>query len=276
MVAPILAGFAFAILVLVLVPPGKTEADPLRWRDPVLALLVFAALLLIISTQAAIRARAYLVKPDELCAWYPRSVEPRVTSDLIIRPGLEMMPLTECPQGRSPEFPTRLAPSYYGWLRTVTDRVGVSWWFFDARGGGRDEPGDEGDGLAAVRAGRPGCEGALRRRRGRGRRAGFGRRCDAGRGAGGRAASRAGSWRSRCRLRGLRRAWCHWCLQRVLHVQDGVHASRRTAVRYRIVRRGIESAAYPSRDEAPDAVDIAYDPEVRLRHILGKLRRRAR
>ena len=75
MVAPILTGFAFAILVLVLVPPGQTEADPLRWRDPVLALLVAAALLLIISTQAAIRARAYLVKPDELAAWYPTSVD---------------------------------------------------------------------------------------------------------------------------------------------------------------------------------------------------------
>jgi len=75
MVAPILAGFAFAILALVLVPPAKNEVDPLRWRDPVLALLVFSALLLIISTQAAIRARATLVKPDELGAWYPESVD---------------------------------------------------------------------------------------------------------------------------------------------------------------------------------------------------------
>ena len=74
-VAPILAGFAFAILALVLVPPAKNAADPLRWRDPVLALLVFSALLLIISTQAAIRARATLVKPDELRAWYPASVD---------------------------------------------------------------------------------------------------------------------------------------------------------------------------------------------------------
>jgi hypothetical protein len=74
-VAPILAGFAFAIMVLVLVPPAKDEADPLRWRDPVLALLVFSALLLIISTQAAIRARATLVKPDELGAWYPSSID---------------------------------------------------------------------------------------------------------------------------------------------------------------------------------------------------------
>lgn len=75
-VAPILAGFAFAILAIVLVPPGKNEPDPLRWRDAVLALLVFSALLLIISTQAAIRARATLVKPDELRAWYPLSVDP--------------------------------------------------------------------------------------------------------------------------------------------------------------------------------------------------------
>jgi hypothetical protein len=74
-VAPILAGFAFAILALVLVPPAKNEADPLRWRDPVLAFLVFSALLLIICTQAAIRARATLVKPDELRAWYPSSVD---------------------------------------------------------------------------------------------------------------------------------------------------------------------------------------------------------
>jgi hypothetical protein len=76
MVAPILAGFAFAILVLILVPPAKNEADPLRWRDPVLALLVFSALLLILSTQAAIRARTTLVKPDELRAWHPSRVGP--------------------------------------------------------------------------------------------------------------------------------------------------------------------------------------------------------
>ncbi len=73
-VAPILAGFTFAILALVLVPPVRNEVDPLRWRDPVLALLVSSALLLIICTQAAIRARASLVKPDELRAWYPSSV----------------------------------------------------------------------------------------------------------------------------------------------------------------------------------------------------------
>lgn len=75
MVAPIMAGFAFAVLALVLVPPGKDQADPLRWRDPVLALLVAAALLLIISTQAAILARTTLVKPGELMEWYPSSVE---------------------------------------------------------------------------------------------------------------------------------------------------------------------------------------------------------
>ena len=75
MIAPILAGFTFAILALVLVPPAKNEADPLRWRDPVLALLVLSALFLIISTQTAIRARATLVKPDELRAWYPSSID---------------------------------------------------------------------------------------------------------------------------------------------------------------------------------------------------------
>jgi len=75
MVAPILAGFAFAILALVLVPPTKGAVDPLRWRDPVLALLVFSALLLIMSTQCAIRARLTLVKPDELRVWYPSSVD---------------------------------------------------------------------------------------------------------------------------------------------------------------------------------------------------------
>jgi hypothetical protein len=74
MVAPILAGFAFAILALVLVPPAKGAVDPVRWRDPVLALLVFSALSLIICIQGAIRARATFVKPDELRAWYPTSV----------------------------------------------------------------------------------------------------------------------------------------------------------------------------------------------------------
>src|SRR3984957_6488150 len=75
MVAPILAGFAFAILALVLVPAAKDETDPLRWRNPALALLVAAALLLIISTQAAIRARMTMVKPDELMVWYPSAVD---------------------------------------------------------------------------------------------------------------------------------------------------------------------------------------------------------
>jgi hypothetical protein len=62
----------------------------------------------------------------------------------------------------------------------------VSRWFFDARGGGRDEPGDEGDGLAAVRAGGLSrqADAAGRRRRRRGRCAGFGRRGGFGRRAG--------------------------------------------------------------------------------------------
>jgi MFS family permease len=85
MVAPILAGFAFAILVLVLVPPAKNETDPLRWRDPVLALLVAAALLLIISTQAAIRARMTMLKPDELTKWYPSAVDQNGKPNLAIR-----------------------------------------------------------------------------------------------------------------------------------------------------------------------------------------------
>jgi hypothetical protein len=85
MVAPILAGFAFAILALVLVPAAKNETDPLRWRDPVLALLVGAALLLIISTQAAIRARMTMVKPDELKGWYPSSVDVDGKPDLALR-----------------------------------------------------------------------------------------------------------------------------------------------------------------------------------------------
>ncbi len=85
MVAPILAGFAFAILALVLVPAAKNETDPLRWRDPVLALLVAAALLLIISTQAAIRARMTMVKPDELTKWYPSAIDKNGKPDLAVR-----------------------------------------------------------------------------------------------------------------------------------------------------------------------------------------------
>jgi hypothetical protein len=85
MVAPILAGFAFAILALVLVPVAKNEADPLRWRDPVLALLVAAALLLIISTQAAIRARMTMVEPDELMKWYPSAVDEHEKPNLDVR-----------------------------------------------------------------------------------------------------------------------------------------------------------------------------------------------
>src|ERR1700689_2871416 len=63
------------------------------------------------------------------------------------------MPIAESPQGYSPKFPTWLTLTYYGWLLAVTDRVGVSRRLFDARRGGRDEPGDERDWLAAVRAG---------------------------------------------------------------------------------------------------------------------------
>ena len=85
MVAPILAGFAFAILALVLVPAAKNETDPLRWRDPVLALLVAAALLLIISTQAAIRARMTMVKPDELMKWYPSAADEHGKPDWDVR-----------------------------------------------------------------------------------------------------------------------------------------------------------------------------------------------
>src|SRR5436305_2749804 len=96
------------------------------------------------------------------------------------------MPLAEDPQGCSLKFPTWLTFNLCGRLWIVTHRVGVSRRFLDGRGSWRDEPGDKGHGLAAVRAGRLGRQAGLagRPRRRRGRGTGLGRRGDAGRRAG--------------------------------------------------------------------------------------------
>lgn len=69
LIAPILAGFAVTILALLLGTPGTGEVDPVRWREPVLAVLLTSALVLISSAQAAITARASHVRPDELMTW---------------------------------------------------------------------------------------------------------------------------------------------------------------------------------------------------------------
>ena len=67
--------------------------------------------------------------------------------------GVELMALAEDPQVCSAEFPTWLTLRVSGRLLFVACFAGVSRRRGDGGRGGRDEPGDDGDGLAAVRAG---------------------------------------------------------------------------------------------------------------------------
>jgi len=62
--APLLAGFAFTAIGLVL----QVEKS-LRWPDQALAVLVVAALLFITSLQASFNARRHWVPPDQWAAW---------------------------------------------------------------------------------------------------------------------------------------------------------------------------------------------------------------
>src|ERR1039458_726493 len=64
-----------------------------------------------------------------------------------------VMALAGSPQWCSAIFPAWLIVRLPGSLLIVTDGNGVSWWRGDVRGGGRDEPGDDGDWPGAVRAG---------------------------------------------------------------------------------------------------------------------------
>jgi len=62
--APLLAGFAFTSIGLVL-----QVQESLRWPDQALVLLVVASLLFITSLQASFNARRHWVPPDQWAAW---------------------------------------------------------------------------------------------------------------------------------------------------------------------------------------------------------------
>lgn len=63
---PLLAGFGLTMATLVLTSPGT-----FRWSNAVLLLLTVAVVSLIMSMQSAQSSRAYLVRPDEIAAWWP-------------------------------------------------------------------------------------------------------------------------------------------------------------------------------------------------------------
>lgn len=65
-VAPLLAGFSITLIVLVI-----DRGDVIRCPDLALVLLVGAATSLLAAIQCAYSARQYVVRPDELEAWWP-------------------------------------------------------------------------------------------------------------------------------------------------------------------------------------------------------------
>ena len=64
--APLLAGFAFTAVALILSSPER-----FRWVNLTLILLVLAAFALIAALQFAFRARLYVVTPSEIEEWWP-------------------------------------------------------------------------------------------------------------------------------------------------------------------------------------------------------------
>jgi hypothetical protein len=64
--APLLAGFSFTLVGLVLTSPGT-----LRWPDASLVLLTAAGLFLITAVQGASWARRWDVTPTEILSWWP-------------------------------------------------------------------------------------------------------------------------------------------------------------------------------------------------------------
>jgi hypothetical protein len=71
--APLLAGFSFALIGLVLQSGAR-----LRWPDLALTLLVLAALLLIEAVHFAYSARRYYIPPAEWLAWASLASEGRL------------------------------------------------------------------------------------------------------------------------------------------------------------------------------------------------------
>src|SRR5438105_1867153 len=64
--APLLAGFALTLLVLII-----SDTGAIRWADLALILLAASAVALISTVQFTFWARSYTVEPDQLRAWWP-------------------------------------------------------------------------------------------------------------------------------------------------------------------------------------------------------------
>jgi len=64
--APLLAGFSFTLVALVLTSPSRV-----RWPDATLVPLTMAGLLLITAVQCAFWARRWDVTPTEILSWWP-------------------------------------------------------------------------------------------------------------------------------------------------------------------------------------------------------------
>jgi len=66
--APLLAGFAVALIGLVL---SSLKDGILRWSDATLALLSLSVIALLGAVECAFWARQYVVKPGDLAEWWP-------------------------------------------------------------------------------------------------------------------------------------------------------------------------------------------------------------
>jgi hypothetical protein len=72
-VAPLLAGFTITLMGLVV----DASNQGIRYRDTALLLLMSAVAALLGAIQCAYSARRYLVRPDELDAWWPGIEDPK-------------------------------------------------------------------------------------------------------------------------------------------------------------------------------------------------------
>jgi hypothetical protein len=66
-VAPLLAGFTIALIGLLV----DSSSDNIRYSNLALMVLVASAVLLVAAIQCAYAARQYVVRPDEIEAWWP-------------------------------------------------------------------------------------------------------------------------------------------------------------------------------------------------------------
>jgi len=69
--APLLAGFAVAVIAQIAAQPDK-----IRWVDAALAVLSLATVLLVFAVQIAFNARQWVVEPGELESWWPDHDDP--------------------------------------------------------------------------------------------------------------------------------------------------------------------------------------------------------